>query len=859
MTRKGYAVRAGAAIVALLVPLTLHALDKPHLPDERGRVRELRLGVVCYGGVSLAIYMYGNVREIHHLALASSALECDAEGGAACGPVAKGDAWNELPPGAQPYYVALVDKWAKDEVRTRVVVDVISGTSAGGINGIFLAKALNRNLPIHRLRGLWFTEADISRLAGWPWPVRATWRLLRKRPALRGDTWLKAVHAALVDMDQNAKPSRMPTLLAENQPLDLLVTATDFFGTERSLEIGRPPTASELRYDHVFHFSNDGDRIGFDNNVALAFAARSSASFPVAFPPIRLQDLATMLGEPAPDKLAAELFRDRLVEAEDKQKAAASIASNLFLIDGGILDNYPFSIAFRRVSGRTPALETQREFIYLEPDPRVPPGPVATRKQPKPLQVALGAATRIPGAEPIAQDLIDIAQHNRRVARIREITHRDDALARIEYAGGAAPQESVAKQVEDVMDLGPRILAQPAMLQQQMMNDAGADAGLRQSVSDLPPAARDDAYEKLEQQRLDIESDAKAKSPIVEEAYARLRVHSVLDQFARVISTELCGIPADFEGRQTSLVRELVLQWAESDDSAVAKDRDAFLRAFDLGYMRRKLRLVNDWLNMQYDPDAYEEHDYGLHRDQIRTAQEAVSEHINVLSALLRGQKLADYGLNAEFAAAGRVACVAPEGTAVQQAKQIVKDDKKRRVLNELVAALEAKLLAEQRRILGDLYTDFVAQTTDWPKEAARAVLSRYLGFPYWDRASYPYTAFSGTGDLTRVSISRFSPNDAAMVTEKGAGKLAGQGLGHFAAFLKPDGRQQDYLWGRLDGAEHALKLIDPPPTTMYPTLEGRVLQALGVILDEEESDPVVSKKNVQVLRDCVDKPKSCS
>jgi hypothetical protein len=48
-------------------------------------------------------------------------------------------------------------------VRTRVVVDVISGTSAGSVNGV-LAKAIATSLPQESLHNPWLTEADIGRL-----------------------------------------------------------------------------------------------------------------------------------------------------------------------------------------------------------------------------------------------------------------------------------------------------------------------------------------------------------------------------------------------------------------------------------------------------------------------------------------------------------------------------------------------------------------------------------------------------------------------------------------------------------------------------------------------------------------------
>src|SRR5918911_4006315 len=41
-----------------------------------GEIRELRLGLVCYGGVSLAIYMHGVTAELQRLVRASAAY-CD--------------------------------------------------------------------------------------------------------------------------------------------------------------------------------------------------------------------------------------------------------------------------------------------------------------------------------------------------------------------------------------------------------------------------------------------------------------------------------------------------------------------------------------------------------------------------------------------------------------------------------------------------------------------------------------------------------------------------------------------------------------------------------------------------------------
>src|SRR6266567_8134124 len=93
-------------------------------------VRELRLALVCYGGVSLAVYMHGVTKELRKLVVASRAFEQHPDENRF------GEDATE-----RAYFEAL-RALAASGTPARVVVDVVSGTSAGGINGVFLAKAL---------------------------------------------------------------------------------------------------------------------------------------------------------------------------------------------------------------------------------------------------------------------------------------------------------------------------------------------------------------------------------------------------------------------------------------------------------------------------------------------------------------------------------------------------------------------------------------------------------------------------------------------------------------------------------------------------------------------------------------------
>jgi hypothetical protein len=122
----------------------------------------------------------------------------------------------------------------------------------------------------------------------------------------------------------------------------------------------------------------------------------------VAFPAIQLDRLHEALAGVVPakdirtDELAKRFFGDRLAEFDHPKPE--EFAQKLFLVDGGVLNNYPFGIAHRRVSRRgSPATETTRIYLYLEPDPRVARvASPADADGPGPLQMFWNAKTTIP-------------------------------------------------------------------------------------------------------------------------------------------------------------------------------------------------------------------------------------------------------------------------------------------------------------------------------------------------------------------------------------------------------------------------------------------------------------------------------
>src|SRR3546814_14160452 len=79
------------------------------------RTKEIRLALVCYGGVSLAVYMHGIVKEVWKLAQASQAWHDGGDEAALSDTAA--------------VYAGVLDEIAP-HIRLRVLIDIIAGASA---------------------------------------------------------------------------------------------------------------------------------------------------------------------------------------------------------------------------------------------------------------------------------------------------------------------------------------------------------------------------------------------------------------------------------------------------------------------------------------------------------------------------------------------------------------------------------------------------------------------------------------------------------------------------------------------------------------------------------------------------------
>ncbi|HSE31553.1 MAG TPA: DUF3376 domain-containing protein, partial [Pyrinomonadaceae bacterium] len=128
--------------------------------------------------------------------------------------------------------------------------------------------------------------------------------------------------------------------------------------------------------------------------------------------------------------------------------------------------------------------------------------------------------------------------------------------------------------------------------------------------------------------------------------------------------------------------------------------------------------------------------------------------------------------------------------------------------------------------------------------KSVRAYLWHYMRkFDDYDQVRFPIMYGTEAGETDPVEVFRISPEDApSLIDEReeikkpnGRLKLAGTTLHHFGAFLDRMWRQNDIMWGRLDGAERLITAMMPYPYDVN-VRKALIKEAHAIILREELS-----------------------
>ena len=781
--------------------------------------KELRLAIVFFGGVSLAVYQHGINREILNLVRASKLVH--RHGAGREDSTSLHDRYPDEPEHSTGDVYARFLETVGKQFDLQVIVDVVSGASAGAMNGVALSRALAHDLSLAPLTDMWLADADIGQLLHadakakrwskwffWPFVRPLLSRLkhegliigpidsemqervsmfLRSRwfkPPLDGRRLASLILDGLTSMERAGTAGE--SLLPPGTRLDLLVTATDFRGLDRSIFIHDPPVLTEREHRRPFHFQLYHEKSGhlrsdfdLDSVPSLAFAARASASYPGAFPPARIREVDDLLAErhrPWPTRAHFIQhnfggYRDQRMDPEDA-----------VLVDGSILDNKPIKATLDAIRTHNAFREVDRRLIFIDPHSQLDKPPPGT-EVPGFFATLRGALSDLPRTDPTYKELADVGRYNKQVRRLKQA---------IAYA---RPQ--VARLVDEVTE--------------------GKSRGAF-TVSDL-------RHWRLSS------TNALSSTPIVYDSFMRTLVLEALDFVAELIAGA-CGFSR--ESTASHRVQEAIELWASRHDILLADsyqaaehayenvDMPAFAKMtidFGVVYKKRRLNFVLHEISDLYDagePLAAGAEDLDLINIQVHKLIDAMSMYDN--ADFLSGR------------ATGMCRTLfSPMTAARMDVDQFATDQDAG--LTGLVRRLGIECdLAGKNDDADTLLSSGLVQNLE-PRYRT-AILTGYLGYFYWDVILHPaVTALAlETGPIEEILVDRISPDDATSLAPPGNPRvLLGATFAGFGGFLNRATRENDYLWGRLHAVDRLFDILSSTlPNTIRTTIDLHALKKAG-------------------------------
>jgi patatin-related protein len=96
------------------------------------------------------------------------------------------------------------------------------------------------------------------------------------------------------------------------------------------------------------------------------------------------------------------------------------------------------------------------------------------------------------------------------------------------------------------------------------------------------------------------------------------------------------------------------------------------------------------------------------------------------------------------------------------------------------------------------------------PSEVIRTTIVRsYLGFAFYDIAMLPVLQSDDLDEFDAIKVDRIAPEDCTSLSKgRTDATLKGVRFGNFGAFFSRAYRENDYLWGRLHGAERMIDIL---------------------------------------------------
>lgn len=797
--------------------------------------KELRLALVLFGGVSLAVYQHGINREILNLVRASKVYHALPS---------REDLQNVTDSFHRHYpdeperssgdvYLEFLHALGKD-MALRVIVDVIAGSSAGAINGVTLAAALAHDRTLKPITDLWLEQADMLSLLApqakarlWSkwyfWPLmRPLMRRLGRegllpaggdseiakrisvflrsrwfKPPLDGSRLSSLILDGLIAMDGSS--TKWESLLPKGAKLDLLLTVTDFHGLQRPIFIHDPPVAYEREHRHLLRFSLEHRRTGHllsefnaDNFPSLAFSGRASASYPGAFPPAQIREMDDLLAArhmpwPARSNFIERNFRNYHERGESPEAAV--------LVDGSILDNKPIMACVEAIRMHGAFREVDRRLVYVDPRPkgrRVStgagvPGFFATLR---------GALTDLPRHDPLNNELAMLSRHNVQARRLKEaiLSARPQVVEYLEQATeGHLRGEFTTDDLQHWRTIGFRPVPGLFIAHDAWMRSLVYEA--LDFVEQIICWACQYIHDSPESRRVQVVIEAWARQLGVITHTYRIPEHAYRNEEMPLFSRIIMDFGVIYKRRRLNFVlheiNDLYLD--------VAKGGAADAESETLDLLKIKIHKCISDLSFCDDPNYLS-----------RQAVNACSEIFH------REGAMQEY--SPELIELDPQACAA----LTQLIERLGQEYDLARMVDNSDAVLASPLFMKLRQ------------------DSRIAILTGYLGYFFWDMILRPTaSALSQEAEtIDEILVDRISPDDARSIAfDDRKEVLLGSSFASFGGFLGRSIRENDYLWGRLNAVDRLFDiLISTIPVKLRKDFDVTALKkrAFESVLEEE-------------------------
>jgi len=795
--------------------------------------KEVRFAVVMYGGVSLAIYINGVAQELLSLVRATATSE------------GNGGTGYHLPnvSGVEAVYRRL-----GEYTKARFVVDILSGTSAGGINAVYLAKALANDQKIDALKKMWIEQGDLTLFLNDKTSVKGLTGLSLSTPTtslLNSQRMYYQLLYALQQMQDTSTPVSGDVRSPYVEELDLFITATDLRGLALPVYRSRMDVAKELRFRNVFRFHYSTEKAAGGsfvndfvpaNDPFLAFAARCTSSFPFAFEPMRLKDIETWLGR--------GLFKEYTYQPDQWTSFYREYQQDNFPAkafgDGGYLDNKPFSYATSTLNRRRRDLPVDRKLVYVEPDPARIADSEAEQEPPDAIANVLLALLDLPRSETIREDLQFVTERNDLIRGVQQIVAGIENLNILEGISLDAwgPMDNWRNRFlnELVHSYGVGYLVYHQLRVEEVLQNLTdmivrtlgweEDCAQAGDISTLLHAWRH-MYYKTSSQEPDPNDAIQRKSENdilfrLDASWRNRRLKYLMGLIDILLNDLRDGKFAGREPKVQSILQHSHTEWpvnetnVEHYQSALlwAKEKLSEAHIYLRGQGRRlRTRNLHEYSGgSDADMDEYVRHLSGLKRFFDSKSRYGFSATQLEELSQLGAAKASNISLTPdkeEYYA---------ESLKRLEELTLVLYKRELHPANKGLLRVALKGTLEKAQIALDAATPSEAVSSLSPEAKialaqVRQCLNYYQDrFEYFDMLTYPVTFGTNVGESDEVEIVRISPEDGVNIvpSEKSHTKLAGTSLGHFGAFFKREWRENDMLWGRLDGAECLIRAVLP-------------------------------------------------